>query len=141
LPDLNVLFNPTVITSHPEVLYNSGLCYAYYELTLEEQELICGMYYVDMGKLDFSSLYSITNDWPGKTKVRQDAHLLWWPKPGAWRASGKNLGFWTLDCEQWFKDLDSKYSANPITQQPQTAVCWRNAVNLFRPEKKIVEKH
>jgi hypothetical protein len=50
-PDLNVLLDPSVMTSHPQLLHFSGTCYAYHELTVEEEELIYGVYHVDTGKL------------------------------------------------------------------------------------------
>jgi hypothetical protein len=55
--------------------------------------------------------------------------------------TGKNIGLWTEDCEQWFKDRDRQYRANPIAQQPLAANRWRSLLNLFRREKAVVEAH
>lgn len=34
---------------------------------------------------------------------RQTSDISWWPKPSAWEISGLNIGFWSADCESWFK--------------------------------------
>ncbi|KAG1744796.1 hypothetical protein EDB19DRAFT_1632566 [Suillus lakei] len=54
------------------------------ELSEEEVDFMCGTYYSynDDGTMDKVS---------------------WWPRPQAWAASGLNVGFWSMQCEEWFQ--------------------------------------
>jgi hypothetical protein len=35
--------------------------------------------------------------------LNQDTHFSLWPKPSAWSRSGKNVGYWSPDAEEWFQ--------------------------------------
>ncbi|KAG1818524.1 uncharacterized protein BJ212DRAFT_1268965 [Suillus subaureus] len=54
----------------------NGQTYFNDELSAEEIDFMCGMYYLH------------TND-------RNVEIVSWWPRPQAWAASGLNVGFWS----------------------------------------------
>ncbi|KAG1769696.1 hypothetical protein EV702DRAFT_978492 [Suillus placidus] len=61
-----------------------GQTYFNDELSEEEVDFICRMYYIydnagNVGKIS------------------------WWPRPQAWATSGLNVGFWSTGCEHWFQ--------------------------------------
>ncbi|KAJ7610167.1 hypothetical protein FB45DRAFT_761535, partial [Roridomyces roridus] len=43
----------------------------------------------------------------GSNKVSNSAEQIsfrsWWPKPAAWAQASVNVGWWTAQCEEWFK--------------------------------------
>ncbi|KAJ7668573.1 hypothetical protein DFH06DRAFT_982656 [Mycena polygramma] len=59
-------------------------------LTADEIDLICGVYVV-------ATVNSADEDGVQKKE------LSWWPKPGAFSQSGLNIGWWSPDCERWFR--------------------------------------
>ncbi|KAL0569649.1 hypothetical protein V5O48_012311 [Marasmius crinis-equi] len=66
--------------------------YIYWDdrLTEEEVNLICGVYEVATGPILPNGTY-------------QTAELSWFPKPGAWKVSGLNCGYWSRDAELWYQ--------------------------------------
>ncbi|KAM6490052.1 hypothetical protein JOM56_014631 [Amanita muscaria] len=53
-------------------------------LSLRDEDVICGMYYVE-------------------TKPNQYEQRSWWPQSNTWETCGYNLGYWTPDCETWYR--------------------------------------
>ncbi|KAL0575267.1 hypothetical protein V5O48_006703 [Marasmius crinis-equi] len=59
-------------------------------LTEEEVNLVCGVYEVATGPILSNGTY-------------QTAELSWFPKPGAWKVSSLNCGYWSRDAEVWYQ--------------------------------------
>ncbi|KIJ39806.1 hypothetical protein M422DRAFT_83015, partial [Sphaerobolus stellatus SS14] len=55
-------------------------------LSPDEFDLICDVYHISQA--------------PGRTP----SDFSWWPKPNVWDNSGLYIGYWSSECEAWFKD-------------------------------------
>ncbi|GJJ14648.1 hypothetical protein Clacol_008914 [Clathrus columnatus] len=55
------------------------------KLTDAEENRICGIYEVYTGS------------------GNQTAQKSWWPKPNIWVGSGKDVGYWSAGCEEWYQ--------------------------------------
>ncbi len=92
-------------------------------LTDDEINLLCGVYKVDTGR--------------GKGDESQLSLISWFPKPVAWEASGLNIGFWSSDCESWYRGrLKEINSRNPVLR---TTNQWRHSIRFLRRSQKVAE--
>ncbi|KAJ7017376.1 hypothetical protein C8F04DRAFT_1279579 [Mycena alexandri] len=62
------------------------------KLTEDEENLICGVYYVATGQRDIN-----------KPKNRQLTIRSWWPRPSAFVGSALEVGWWSPACEAWYQ--------------------------------------
>ncbi|KAF8870299.1 hypothetical protein BD779DRAFT_1409379, partial [Infundibulicybe gibba] len=54
-------------------------------LSEEDEDIICGVYYIYTGIKD------------------QVSDSSWWPKMYTWKKSGYNVGYWSTDCENFYQ--------------------------------------
>ncbi|KAL0061150.1 hypothetical protein AAF712_012020 [Marasmius tenuissimus] len=96
------VLNEEDVIHGPEVprVFSEGKCFFTHEgigywdnvLTEEEIDLICGVYY-------FTTDH--TRDY-GHEKYLS-SHRSWFPRPTSFNASTFNIGFWSKDCEKWYR--------------------------------------
>ncbi|KAL0060848.1 hypothetical protein AAF712_012387 [Marasmius tenuissimus] len=107
----DVIHGPEV----PEV-FTRGRCFfeqdgvGYWDdcLTEEDVDLICGVYYFTTGGcLSFCGLNSRSHQLDHARDYCHEkylsSHRSWFPRPGSFNASTFNVGFWSKDCEKWYK--------------------------------------
>ncbi|KIJ28232.1 hypothetical protein M422DRAFT_135541, partial [Sphaerobolus stellatus SS14] len=58
-------------------------------LSPQEADIICGAYQVFHGM---------------SAPKRHATHLSWWPKPAVWAISGLDVGYWSSECESWYRE-------------------------------------
>ncbi|KIJ39789.1 hypothetical protein M422DRAFT_118499, partial [Sphaerobolus stellatus SS14] len=75
-------------------------------LSEREIDLICGVYRVYLGK------------------YRAPTRLSWWPKPKAWEKSGLDVGYWSSECESWYRERLKKIDENAM--ELRTHDGWKN---------------
>ncbi|KAF8234610.1 hypothetical protein L208DRAFT_1260904 [Tricholoma matsutake] len=86
------------------------------QLTEDEMDIICGVYRVDTGQHEFGG--------------RQTSDVSWWPKPSIWETSGLCVGYWSNDCERWFKmHLEECRSGHAELRNPSN---WRHALKFTK---------
>lgn len=114
------------------------------ELTSNELDLICGVYQVRTGILNFRifrcllcRLSQISTGYGD-----QVSHLSWWPKHATWEKSQFNVGYWTRFAEEWFQRRLTEIRSNKA--QCKTAAQWYrsipkkgNAVVLFEKYEEV----
>jgi hypothetical protein len=73
------------------------------------------------------------------TNGPQTTDILWWPKPSIWNKSGLNVGYWSEDCEKWYKLQTEKYLAGiaPL-RNPQD---WRHAIRFTKEVPQMAEQN
>ncbi|KIJ47595.1 hypothetical protein M422DRAFT_129547, partial [Sphaerobolus stellatus SS14] len=74
-------------------------------LTVEEIEIICGVYCI--------------NPRPGVSP----RYLSWWPKPNSWAKSGFDIGYWTSECEDWYQTRLSQIDKGTV--KLRTTDAWK----------------
>ncbi|KAJ7819310.1 hypothetical protein B0H13DRAFT_1661464, partial [Mycena leptocephala] len=88
------------------------------DLTLEEVDLICGVYEVATGR-------------------SENLAISWWPKPAAFSLSGMNIGWWSPDCEWWFqrrfKEIESE--AKPVSLWTQ--IEWKHKIRFIQKSRDV----
>ncbi|KAG1890840.1 hypothetical protein F4604DRAFT_1566529 [Suillus subluteus] len=95
------------------------------ELSEEEVDFICGMYYV------------YTNN--GCIEK-----LSWWPRPQAWAGSGLDVGFWSTRCKSWFQTClenirqgVSRHSQSSDNNGPVNNTHWKHGLKFNGATKKF----
>lgn len=66
---------------------------------------------------------------------QQTADMSWWPQQSAWEISGLNVGHWTPDCEDWFRNR--LQSIHQGTATLRSASDWKKAMKLQRKAVKV----
>ncbi|KAJ7759653.1 hypothetical protein B0H16DRAFT_1415855 [Mycena metata] len=98
---------------------------AYWDDVLTEDEVgfVCGVYKVGAGRINKA------------TGQPQTEHLSWWPKPHAFSSSGMNTGWWSADCERWFRQRLSQIKAGNATLRTQRE--WKSNLRFYAQPRKI----
>ncbi|KAL0572374.1 hypothetical protein V5O48_009589 [Marasmius crinis-equi] len=99
----------------------------YYDDTLTEDEinLICGVYEVATGS-------------PLPNGTLQTSEVSWFPKPGAWKKSGLNCGYWSHDAEAWFqRRLDHIATGE---SKLFTSAVWKSMIKFDTKTRRMYEK-
>ncbi|KAL0572756.1 hypothetical protein V5O48_009205 [Marasmius crinis-equi] len=94
-------------------------------LTEEEVNLVCGVYEVATGPV------------LGNGTI-QTAEVSWFPKPGAWKGSGLNHGYWSRDAEIWYRDRLQKIQGG--NAQLFTNAKWKVLVKFNKNARKILDR-
>ncbi|KAJ7050835.1 hypothetical protein C8F01DRAFT_1000053, partial [Mycena amicta] len=89
----------------------------YHRLTREEEDLICGVYSIQM------------------SAGHQVARVSWWPQPAAFFNSGLNTGWWSPNCERWFKGLLEEMEAGQGRLWSQTK--WKKNIRFYQSSLRI----
>ncbi|KAL0565251.1 hypothetical protein V5O48_016772 [Marasmius crinis-equi] len=84
--------SPTVVSSGHCFFEVDGTGYWGDILTDEEIDFICGVYYCATDR---------TQNWGDPAFL--STHRSWYPRPGAFKSSNLNIGFWSKDCERWYQ--------------------------------------
>ncbi|KAE9408261.1 hypothetical protein BT96DRAFT_808460 [Gymnopus androsaceus JB14] len=92
------------------------------ELSVEELDMICGVYRVDTG-----------NGLNGP----QTSDISWWPKHSAWVQSGLNIGVWTPDCEHWYQHRLAEIHAE--SAKLLSPVQWKSAIRFTHQSLKVAQ--
>ncbi|KAJ7073081.1 hypothetical protein C8F01DRAFT_972340, partial [Mycena amicta] len=95
----------------------SGGTLYYHRLTREEEDLICGVYSVQM------------------STGHQVARVSWWPQPAAFFNSGLHTGWWSPNCERWFKGLLEQMEAGNGRLWSQTK--WKRNIRFYQSSLRI----
>ncbi|KAF8868722.1 hypothetical protein BD779DRAFT_1396287, partial [Infundibulicybe gibba] len=74
-------------------------------LSEEDEDVICGVYRTYTG---------VVKD--------QVSDRSWWPKTHTWEKSGYNVGYWSIDCENFYQRRLEEIKSG---QGPATATEWR----------------
>ena len=64
----------------------------------------------------------------------QDTLLSWWPLPHTWHGSGFNIGYWTEECETWFRKRLTDIEQG--TAKPLSSKKWKK--DLKRSRRRLV---
>lgn len=117
----------------PDLVSKQGRCFweyggkGYWDdfLTSDEADLICGMYMVEKG--------------PSHSSADEASHMSWWPRQSHFTIGGLNLGFWSYDCEKWFRNRSRECTSreDPLMSATQ----WRKAVSFTHSIPKTMEKN
>ncbi|KAL0568547.1 hypothetical protein V5O48_013435 [Marasmius crinis-equi] len=94
-------------------------------LTEEEVNLICGVYEVATGPV------------LGNGTI-QTAEMSWFPKPGAWKSSGLNCGYWSRDAETWYQDRLQKIQGG--NAQLFVNAKWKALVKFNKNARKLLDR-
>ncbi|HEV7738261.1 MAG TPA: hypothetical protein VGO47_12930 [Chlamydiales bacterium] len=65
-------------------------------------------------------------------------NLSWWPKQGAWASSGLNVGYWSADCEEWFRNRLA--SIKDGTAQLRSATEWKKGLRFRGTQTKKLKE-
>ncbi|KAJ7272536.1 hypothetical protein B0H12DRAFT_1008112 [Mycena haematopus] len=113
-------------------VYEAGVClwdgrseHAYWHESLTEHEvdLICGVYYAG---------------------VEQTKQLSWWPRPNSWKRGNLDPGWWSPECEGWFrKRLErvqdgERYGEKGMLARPNE---WRHNLRFVKALKDHVQAY
>ena len=102
-------------------------------LSNEELDLVCGTYKV-WSKWTIYVRVIMLNNLPGD-EYSEVSFISWWPRVGAWYASGLDFGCWTPYCEEWFqRQLTAVHEG---TRVPQSGTSWRHAVRQLKEASKV----
>ncbi|KZP28580.1 hypothetical protein FIBSPDRAFT_693704, partial [Athelia psychrophila] len=77
------------------------------ELTEDDMLVICGVYKIFTGNGD------------------QTSDSSWWPKPSTWQGSSMDMGYWSPQCEEWYRHRRALISSGDVGGAPKTAQRWR----------------
>ncbi|KAF8575666.1 hypothetical protein K439DRAFT_1303576, partial [Ramaria rubella] len=107
----SVLVGPTDEVFHNGEVIRTDGGHEYWDdsLSVEELELICGVYHCETSKFKDVS---------------------WWPKPTAWSASGLNVGYWSPAAEKWYQN--QLVQIRNETAELYHAKKWKSAVAMHR---------
>ncbi|KAF7344225.1 hypothetical protein MVEN_01713400 [Mycena venus] len=129
-----------VLQGPSDNVYNTGVClwdgrsdYAYWHesLTEHEMDLICGVYYVATGKKI-------------EAGVEQTKLLSWWPKPNAWKKGNLDPGWWSPECEGWYRkrlgrlEDSQRYGEKGMLARPNE---WKHNLRFVKRLKDCVQAH
>jgi hypothetical protein len=125
---MQTLHEDVVIAGPSESVYGSGTCFSDNDsgkhwwdddLTVEEMDLICGVYKVFTGK------------------GLQTSDQSWWPKHSAWEGSGADFGFWSASNEMWFQGRLAGIRKG--TAELRTGGRWTNALCLHKLTRRFLK--
>ncbi|KAL0569415.1 hypothetical protein V5O48_012550 [Marasmius crinis-equi] len=95
------------------------------QLTEEEINLICGVYEVATGPV------------LGNGTI-QTAEMSWFPKPGAWKSSGLNCGYWSRDAEAWYQARLQKIQGGDAKLFINSR--WKELVKFNKNARRVTDK-
>ena len=62
-----------------------------------------------------------------------DKLLSWWPSSENWATSGKNMGCWTAQSEDWYsRRLDALKADDPATVKLRNKPLWKKSVKFIK---------
>ncbi|KAF7333829.1 hypothetical protein MVEN_02339800 [Mycena venus] len=129
-----------VLRGPSDDVYDTGVClwdgrsdHAYWHesLTEHEMDLICGVYYVATGKKI-------------EAGVEQTKLLSWWPKLNAWRKGNLDPGWWSPECEGWFRkrlgrlEDSQRYGEKGMLARPNE---WKHNLRFVKSLKDYVQAY
>jgi len=86
------------------------------------------------------NLNNISNFWTGQ--IDQSSDKSWWPKHSVWEKSGLNVGYWTRDCEIWFKNrLEAIRAGTAGTASLRTSKQWKTSLKLDHRTHRLVHAY
>ncbi|KZP08142.1 hypothetical protein FIBSPDRAFT_761900 [Athelia psychrophila] len=89
-------------------------------LTEDDMDVISGVY----------KMYTGSGD--------QTADASWWPKQSIWQGSSMDLGYWSPQCEEWYKRRRDLITSGQARGAPKTATKWREALQGWKPRKQFI---
>ncbi|KAF8961285.1 hypothetical protein BDZ97DRAFT_1664433 [Flammula alnicola] len=112
LPVSAILAGPSqdALKGNQDVLICDGEVFVDDGLSTATKKMLCGTYEEDNGTAGEKGMYA------------------WFPLENSWNSSGLQVGHWTNECEDWYKEhfqkiLDGKFSPLPSSK-------WRTAMRL-----------
>ncbi|KAJ7624584.1 hypothetical protein FB45DRAFT_1030718 [Roridomyces roridus] len=96
IPDsrLELMTEDVDVETAEESFRADGITVYYHCLTKEEEDLILGVYSIQMNQLRHVD-----------ASGHQEKRVSWWPQAGAFYNSDMNVGWWSPDCESWFQGI------------------------------------
>ncbi|KAJ7343292.1 hypothetical protein DFH08DRAFT_222327 [Mycena albidolilacea] len=109
-------------------LWDGRSSMAYWDdaLTDEEIDLICGVYEIATGRVN----YQLDCE-PQTTRVS------WWPKPHAFGTSGLNTGWWSPNCEHWFQQRLTAIQNGTAKLIKQAE--WKHILKYMKKSREVAE--
>ena len=75
----------------------------------------------------------------GSQGDHQTRDISWWPKPSAWLGSGLNVGYWSKDCESWFRKRLGDIKAGKAILRTQSQ--WRHSLKFTSDCVNVAQKN
>ncbi|KAJ7050458.1 hypothetical protein C8F01DRAFT_1345397 [Mycena amicta] len=101
-----------------------GRAWHYHCLTRQEEDIVCGVYLIQMNQVN-----------PSTASGHQTARLSWWPQPNAFFTSGMHTGWWSPQCERWFREALAKMEQDQ--GRLQTHSRWKSQLGYHKHALKI----
>ena len=126
--------SPDALDGSQEILVSGGELFCDDKLSETYADLICGVYEIptahrSMYTINLSRILLISTD--------QVSKMSWFPKHNVWVQAGYNVGWWTEECEEWFKKRMTEIQEGG---QPFDSHTWRSKLLLSRKATKLVRK-
>jgi hypothetical protein len=77
---------------------------------------------------------------------QQVADVSWWPKQSTWEGSGRDVGYWASDNEEWYQmqleDIQNYLKGRSYPKKIlRNAKEWRNTLKGYKRETKKITDH
>jgi hypothetical protein len=67
----------------------------------------------------------------------QTTRVSWWPKPHVMSASGLNVGWWSPDCEHWFRQRLAVIRSGNTQLHKQAD--WKHFLRYYKKTREVAE--